>query len=57
MANTNQVIANALAEVAACKALRERTLARRAEAQKQIEVPRPLYVLAHKRSQMELPLQ
>lgn len=57
MANTDQVIANALAAVAACKALRERTLARRAEAQKQLDAPRPLYVLCRKHAQMELPLQ
>ncbi|MDF1631523.1 hypothetical protein [Mycoplana sp. MJR14] len=57
MHKTDTVIANALAEVAACKALRERTLARRAEAQRQIETPRPVYVLAHKKAQMELPLQ
>ncbi len=57
MAKTDQVIANALAEVAACKALRERTLARRAEMQKVAERPRPLYVLGRKHMQMELPLQ
>lgn len=57
MHKTDTVIANALAEVAACKALRERALARRVEVQKQIEAPRPLYVLARKKVQMELPLQ
>ena len=45
MATTDKVIANALAAVAASRALRERMLARRAEVQKNIEAPRPVYVL------------
>lgn len=57
MANTDQVIARALAEVAACKALRERTLARRQEMQKQTETPPPVYILRRKGAQLRLPLQ
>ncbi|MBB3980009.1 hypothetical protein GGQ64_005256 [Rhizobium azooxidifex] len=57
MANTDKVIANALAAVAASKALRERLLARRAEAQKLLEAPRPVYVLRKADAQLRLPLQ
>ncbi|MBD9375603.1 hypothetical protein IB238_23630 [Rhizobium sp. ARZ01] len=57
MHKTDTVIARALAEVAASKALRERILARRQEMQKRLDAPRPLYVLANKKAQMELPLQ
>jgi hypothetical protein len=57
MAGTDKVIANALAAVAASKALRERMLARRAEARKNLEAPRPAYVLRKTGSQLRLPLQ
>ena len=57
MAGTDKVIAIALAAVAASKALRERMLARRAEAQKNLEAPRPAYVLRKTGSQLRLPLQ
>ena len=57
MADTDKVIANALAAVAASKALRERILARRAEAQKRLEAPRPVYVLRKAGAQFRLPLQ
>lgn len=57
MANSDKVIANALAAVAASKALRERMLARRAEAQKQLEAPCPVYVLRKAGAQLRLPLQ
>lgn len=57
MANTDKVIANALAAVAASKALRERILARRAEAQKHLETPRPVYLLRKAGTQLRLPLQ
>lgn len=57
MANTDKVIANALAAVAASKALRERLLARRAEAQKLLEAPRPVYLLRKGGAQLRLPLQ
>ena len=50
-------IEKALAEVAACRALREKQLALRAENRRKLEaVAKPLYVLKSKR-QMELPLQ
>jgi len=49
-------IENALAEVAACRALREKQLALRAENQRRLEaIKKPLYVLKHKR-QLELQL-
>lgn len=57
MASTDKVIANALAAVAASKALRERMLARRAESQKNLEAPRPIYVLRKTGAQLTLPLQ
>ncbi|MCD2184699.1 hypothetical protein [Rhizobium sp. GN54] len=57
MAYTDRVVANALAAVAASKALRERLLARRAEAQKQLEAPRPIYVLRKAGAQLQLPLR
>lgn len=57
MASTDKVIANALAAVAASKALRERMLARRAAAQKHLEAPRPVYVLRKAGAQLRLPLQ
>lgn len=57
MADTDKVIANALAAVAASRALRERMLARRAEAQKRLETPRPVYVLRKAGAQLRLPLQ
>ena len=56
MANTDAVIARALAEVAACKALRERMLVHRAEMQKQTEAPPTIYVL-RKGNQLGLNLQ
>ncbi|MDR6759176.1 anti-sigma factor ChrR (cupin superfamily) [Mycoplana sp. BE70] len=56
MSRTDTVIGRALAEVAASRALRERILARRAEAQKQTEAPPPVYVL-RKGTQLRLPLQ
>ena len=50
-------IERALAEVAACRALRERERAHRADIQRKIEaVAKPLYVLKSKR-QLELRLQ
>ncbi|SOC45147.1 hypothetical protein SAMN05892877_11421 [Rhizobium subbaraonis] len=57
MASTDKVIANALAAVAASKALCERMLARRAEMQKDVEAPRPVYVLRKTGNQLRLPLQ
>lgn len=57
MADTDKVIANALAAVAASKALRERMLARRAETQKLLDAPRPVYVLRKAGSQRRLPPQ
>ncbi|MCD2185011.1 hypothetical protein OCK02_21905 [Rhizobium sp. TRM96647] len=58
MADTDKVIAQALAAVAASKALRERLLARRAEAQKRLEAPpRPVYVRRKAGTQLRLPLQ
>ncbi|MDR6759228.1 hypothetical protein J2Y48_004544 [Mycoplana sp. BE70] len=56
MSNTDTVIAKALAEVAASRALRERIHARRQEMQKQTEAPPPVYVL-RKGTQLRLPLQ
>ncbi|WP_168169006.1 hypothetical protein [Shinella sp. HZN7] len=50
-------IEKALAEVAACRALREKQLALRAETQRKLEAAaKPLYVLKHKK-QLELRLQ
>jgi len=57
MADTDRVMANALAAVAASKALRERLLARRVDAQKQLEASRPIYVLRRAGAQLRLPLQ
>ena len=57
MADIDRVIANALAAVAASKALRERHLARRVDAQKQLEAPRPIYVLRRAGAQLRLTLQ
>jgi len=53
----NDAIERALAEVAACRALREKQQAHRAEFQRRLEaVAKPLYVLKRK-SQLELRLQ
>ncbi|MCW5712312.1 hypothetical protein [Shinella sp.] len=50
-------IEKALAEVAACRALREKQMAYRLENQRKLEaVARPLYVLKNKK-QLELRLQ
>ncbi|WP_242225093.1 hypothetical protein [Shinella zoogloeoides] len=51
-------IERALAEVAACRALREKQLAVRAENRRKLEAAtaKPLYVLKHKK-QLELRLQ
>lgn len=57
MADTDSVVANALAAVSASKALRERLLARRADARKQLEAPRPVYVFRKAGAQLRLPLQ
>ena len=57
MVSTDKIIANALAAVAASKALRERMLACRAEAQKHLDAPRLVYVLRKTVSQLRLPLQ
>ncbi|MFB9791221.1 MULTISPECIES: hypothetical protein [Shinella] len=53
----SDAIERALAEVAACRALREKQQAHRAEFQRKLEaVARPLYVLKSK-TQLELRLQ
>ena len=57
MADTDKVIANAPAAVAASKALRERLLARRAEAQKKLDAPRLVYVPRKAGTQLRLALQ